>query len=223
MGYSDPYFAQAVLLRIDVPGGPVRLAEAGVLRWGADLFYGEHTQFGKIATMAAVEEGVADELPQWQCSFHPKSITDGWAICNPQWQGERIRCWIAEWNPASGSVVGTPDMIFDGLIDVPTLRVSNDALIVDYACMARAEKLLMLQEGNTLSSVFHKKIWPDELGFDNATGIQTTRAWGVAGPPRGTSISSSWTGRPGGGVIVGEAGAGGADMYLSAGRVTNAF
>ena len=41
--------------------------------------------------------------------------------------------------------------------------------------------------GNVLSGEFHRRVWPDERGCDNATGVETTFAWAVSAPPRGVS------------------------------------
>jgi len=49
------------------------------------------------------------------------------------------------------------------------------------------ERLLLRNSGNSLSAAWHKSIWPGETGHDQATGLKTPVAWGVAAPPGGVS------------------------------------
>ena len=91
----------------------------------------------------------------------------------------RARFWIAEVDPAAGTVIGTPDLQFDGMIDQTILRIGLRKLELDMTFVPLAERLFSRNEGNSLNPSFHKRVHPGELGEDNATGLGIGVAWGV--------------------------------------------
>ena len=188
MALSDDVIWLAGLIEMQLPTGTVRMSDCAAVKWGATIYDGVDADFGSVASVDDIEEGIADELPAWSITFHPPSDTSAVTIADAAFQGARILCHLAEVNPATGMVIGTPDLISDGIIDVPTLRIGKDERAVDFSVVGRTDKLFLLREGNTLSSAFHESVWPGERGFDNATGVQLSVAWGVAGPPRGTVL-----------------------------------
>lgn len=203
MALSDDAIWLASLIEMQLPTGTVRMSDCAAVKWGATLYDGQHADFGSVASVDEIEEGIADELPAWSVTFHPSDDADAVTIANPTFQGERILCHLAEINAATGLVVGTPDLVFDGIIDVPTLRMGKGVRAVDFSVVGRTDKLFLLREGNTLSSAFHESVWPGENGFDNATGIELAVAWGAKSPPRGAGTSGNGFGGSGGREIYG--------------------
>ena len=61
-------------------------------------------------------------------------------------------------------------------------------------------QLLLRNSGNSLSAAWHKSVWPGETGHDQATGLKTPVAWGVASPPGGVSGGGGGGGSFGGGI-----------------------
>jgi hypothetical protein len=49
------------------------------------------------------------------------------------------------------------------------------------SCVPETEVLFFSDDGNGLSSEFHKSIYPGETGHDQATGLVIPITWGVAG------------------------------------------
>lgn len=200
MALGDDVIWLAGLIEMQLPTGTVRMSDCAAVKWGATLYDGVDANFGSVAAIGDIEEVIADELPSWAITFNPPDDTSAVTIASPEYQGARIICHLAEIDPATGMVTGTPDLVFDGIIDVPTLRMGRGSRSVEFSVVGRTDKLLLLREGNTLSTAFHSSVWPGELGFDNATGIQLTRAWGVKSPPRGASaVGGSYGGFGGGG------------------------
>lgn len=197
MALTDDAIWLAGLIEMQFPTGTVRISDCAAVKWGATLYDGQHADFGSVASVDEIEEGIADELPAWSATFHPSDDADAVTIANPAFQGARILCHLAEISAATGLVLGTPDLVFDGIIDVPTLRMGKGVRAVDFSVVGRTDKLFLLREGNTLSSAFHESVWPGENGFDNATGVELSVAWGVKSPPRGSVASSPWAGSGG--------------------------
>lgn len=185
MALGDDVIWLAGLFEMQLPTGTVRVSDCAAVKWGATLYDGSHADFGGVGLVDEIEEGIADELPAWSVTFHPPSDAAAVTVANPAFQGARILCHLAEINPSTGLVVGVPDLCFDGIIDVPTLRTGKNVRAVNFSVVGRTDKLFLLREGNTLSSAFHESVWPGEKGFENATGVQLAVAWGVASPPRG--------------------------------------
>ncbi|HYI43724.1 MAG TPA: hypothetical protein VD768_08900, partial [Sphingomicrobium sp.] len=129
--------------------------------------------------------------------FLPASTAAAAALSQPSFQGSPIRVWLAEVDPAAGTVIGTPELLLDGELDTTELRLSRGQRKLDIGYISVAERLFQVNEGNVLSPRFHKSVWPGETGLDNATGVGLSVAWGVQSPPRGYSYSGSGGGGSG--------------------------
>lgn len=194
MALTDSVITLAGLCEIELPGRTVRWCDGGFVTWGGDLFKSEDEDFGTIESIDAVTEAISDEAPSGKLTVLPPSVVDAADLFQPDAQGSPMRFWLAEIDPATGGVVGTPENLFSGFLDALTLRIGRDRRAVEIEFMSEAERLFWTREGNVLSPRFHKTVWPGELGLDFATGAQTAVPWGVAGPGRGTIGSGFVTG-----------------------------
>jgi hypothetical protein len=204
MALSDAKIMLAGLAEIVLPSKTLRLCDGGFIYWDGDKYQSSDDEFGTIESVDAVEERSGDEAPAGSLTFLPASTSAAATLSQPTFQGSPMRFWMAEVNEATGEVVGTPELLFDGELDTTTLRLSRGSRLLEMGFISVAERLFRVNEGNVLSTRFHQSIWAGELGFDNATGISTTVAWGVAGPPRGSTAPSG-----GGGGFSGDFGGGG--------------
>ena len=96
--------------------------------------------------------------------------------------------WLAEVDRATGLLVGTPTLLFTGMVDFMRLAVGKGSRRVDVEFVATAERLFLVREGNVLSPRFHQDAWPGEKGFNHCTGNGIQVPWGVNGPPRGAVL-----------------------------------
>lgn len=199
MSLGDPIITLAGLAKIELPARTLFLCDGGQVKWAAETYTGDDSEFGVIGGITGLRESVGDMAPGGQISFLPKTASAASALSQPLYQNSRIRFWLAEIDRITGTVAGTPDLIFDGLLDSTTLRVGMGTRVLDMTFISRAEKLFSVNEGNVCSSRWHGTIWAGELGFDNATDAQTTIAWGIESPPRGTVSSGGFGGGGGGG------------------------
>lgn len=198
------------LLRIAFPTGTVRLCDGGFITWNGETYLSKDAVFGNIASLEALTEGVGDEVPALELTLQPPGTTPAADLSQPGFQQAAVRFWIAEYNPATGQVIGTPDLAFVGQVDQTSIRVGRGQRSLSITIVSTAERLFERNIGNTLSPNFHKSIWgPGELGHDNAIGLKLPVAWGVEAPVRA-----------GGGFGGGGSGGGGGGDF---GRMTNAF
>jgi hypothetical protein len=175
----------AGLLKIELPTATVRLCDGGLIRWSSETFTSKDATFGTIASLDALSEGVGDEVPALEMALNPTNSAVPSDLSQPGFQTARVRFWIAEFNTATGAVVGTPDLQFDGQIDQTKLAVGRDTRRLSMTIVSTAERLFNRAEGNSLSPAFHHGVWPGELGHDQATGLTIPVAWGAEAPVTG--------------------------------------
>lgn len=189
----------AGLLLIELPGHTVRLCDGGMVKgFGAD-FTARDTLVGSIAGFEAISEGVGDDVPGGTLSFLPPDGVASSALIRGDYQNARVAIWIAEIDEASGLVIGTPDLQIEAQVDVMRIRLASGMRVLEVDFTARAERLFLIDEGNTLSPQFHNSVWPGETGLNEATGLTIEQAWGAKSAPRG--VTGGGGGYGGGGRV----------------------
>lgn len=193
----------AGLVELELPARTVRICDGGFVDWpGRGLFTSSDVDFGTLESVEAVSEALTDEAPGARLTLLPTSTAAASDLFQSEAQGRPIRFWLAEVDRDSGLLVGTPELLFHGMVDFMTLAVGKSSRRVDVEFVSTAERLFLVREGNVLSPRFHKEAWPGEKGFDHATGSAIQVPWGVNGPPRGATYTGS--GSSGiGGILAG--------------------
>jgi hypothetical protein len=185
----------AGFLRWEAGAEDVRLTDDGTLTFDGLSYTRDHPVFGRIGSFMPINEGVGDEAPAGTLTFIPDPDAAPTTINAPTLQGTRIRMWIGEIDRDTGLLDGDPDQMLDSIVDVTKLKLGRGVKAIEVDIVSRAERLFLLNEGNVLSGEFHRRIYPGELGLNNAIGVSTVVAWGVASAPRGTSYSGGGSGR----------------------------
>ena len=181
----------AGLMKAELPGHTILLCDGGFVPWNGEMYVGVDETFGTVDKFTPPEEGVGDVIPAGTLTMLPNGDASAIALSQPAFQGSRIRFWIAEIDEATGQVIGDPDLQADWQLDRTTTRSKKSERTLDVDMVSMAQRLLAKVEGNVLSSSFHSSIFPNEKGFDNATGLGLNFAWGVASPPRGVVASNT--------------------------------
>jgi hypothetical protein len=198
MSFEGDKIMLSGLVEIVLPTKTIRICDGAFLYVGADKFASFDDEFGSIESLELPEENVGDEAPSGSMVFLPVDTAAAADLSQPGFQGSPIRFWQAQVDEATGTVIGTPELLADCELDTTVLKIGPRSRRLEIGFIQAAERLFSINEGNVLSPRFHKSIWPGELGFDNATGIGTAVAWGVAGGPRGSSMSGAGGGGAGG-------------------------
>ena len=178
------------LVRVDLPARTLRLCEGADTRWGADSHVVHDDDFGSLFAGELGSEGESDFAPGGTITLNAPNGTAAVTLSGAAMQGSAIKVWLAEVSGTTGLVTGTPELLFSGFIDVPRLRRAEGKRMLDLEFVSGAERMFRRNRGNTLSTRFQQSIWSGELGFDNATGVQLSVAWGVEAPARGTSFAA---------------------------------
>ena len=116
-------------------------------------------------------------------------------------QTARVTLWLAQYDPATATVTGTPSVEFHGMLDQATLVRGGGKFELVVSVVSLLERLFELNIGNTLNPTFHKSIFPGEGGEDHATGLGLPDAWGVEAPAQ--SAASVGSGGSAGSVFTG--------------------
>lgn len=172
------------LCQIDLPDRTVRLTDGGFIVWGGNTFSSSDATLGTIGAVAAMEEGIGNMVPALELTVLPPSTAAAADLAQPGWQKCRARFWIAEFDTATGAIVGAPDLVFNGFLDQARLTAGRDRRELAVSVISWLEQLFELNTGNSLNATWHKSVWPGETGHDNATGLGLSIAWGVEAPLR---------------------------------------
>lgn len=177
------------LLEIALPDSTVRLCDGGFIVFGGQTYRSADATFGTIAGVEPMSEGIGEEVPALELTLLPDDSAAPEDLSQPGFQKSIVRFWIGEFDPDTGLIDGTPDLMFHGQIDQTTLSVSKGRRELAMTIVSTVERLFLRNRGNSLNPRFHKSVWPGETGHDNATGLTTPVAWGVesAGGANGSS------------------------------------
>ncbi len=170
------------LAKIELPGTTVRLCDGGFIVWGGETYRSHHPVFGAIGSIEALGDGLGDQVPALQMVMYPAADAAAADLSRPGFQQARARFWIGNYNPETGALVGTPELMFDGFVDLTTLKVGRSSRELAISIVDMLERLFELNIGNSLNPVWHKSVWPGETGHDNATALVRQVAWGVEAP-----------------------------------------
>lgn len=184
-----PYLFGAV--KIEFPGYTLRLLDgSGEITIDGDLYVGEDDTFGTLDTIDVLTETIGDEAPEIQIGLLPPDGAASAELAAFSMQGSKVTIMLGAYDPASGSVVGTPEVLFYGELDVPTIELGQGSRSVGYTVVSVFERLFEVAEGERASDGFHQSIWPGELGLEFMTGTAKNLYWGSKRPV-GQNIGSS--------------------------------
>jgi hypothetical protein len=170
-------------LQIDFPGHVLRLLDgSGELEIGGQLFTGSDATFGTLDTISTHEERIGEEVPEITIGLLPPDAAAAADLASGLMQGSLVRIMIGAFDPATNTVIGEPEQVFLGELDVPTLDVSAGHRSVSYTCVSVFERLFEMREGERASDGWHQSIWPGEKGFEFVTGTVKNLYWGAKRP-----------------------------------------
>jgi hypothetical protein len=187
------------LLKMELPERDVLLTDGGVTVWAGDTYRAEDEFIGSIASIGAVTEGVGDQIPALDIGLAPPNSAAMTELTVGAFRQSPVTLYLAEYDVDTGEVVGTPENRWSGNLDKPRVSFAFRELSIGLECSPQLEVVFFKDNGNGLSASFHKQLYPGETGHDQATGLNTTVYWGVAGGAQRGGIGGS--GGSGGGTF----------------------
>lgn len=183
------------LVEVLLPGYALRhLVGSGEVPWGEKVFRGRDERFGTLVSAGNLEDGVADEAPEWSLTFHPPKGTAVVDLTRADVQGSPVNGWVGVVDRATGLLLPDPIQVFAGELDVARLRVGKGSRTVEWRCVSALERFHDEERGARLSDAWQKLVWPGETGLAHMTGIEKTSYWGVEKPPSGLTYGAGSVG-----------------------------
>ncbi|KFG90726.1 hypothetical protein BV98_001438 [Sphingobium herbicidovorans NBRC 16415] len=182
-------------LRIALPTYTIRLLDgSGTLQIGGETYVGCDDVFGTIAELSELSEEVGDQAPEITIKLFPPNLSAAATLASPDMQGCSVQLLVGAVNMANGAVMGVPEVVFLGEIDVPTVEIdARGERSVTFTVVSVFERLFEVEEGQRASNGWHQSIWPGELGLEHMTGTDVNLYWG-AKPPQGNNHKSGLAG-----------------------------
>ena len=179
-------------LKIELPSYTLRLVDgSATVVIGGETYVGQDATFGTIAEMSQLTEEIGDSAPEITIALFPPDVTATASLSHPNMQGSRATLMVGAVDPISGIAIGTPEILFLGEIDVPTITLEqNGARKVEYTIVSVFERLFEVEEGQRASNGWMQSIWPGDLGLEHMTGTDVNLYWG-AKPPQGPGATKS--------------------------------
>lgn len=189
-----PFLFGAV--EIELPAYTIRVLDgSGQLTIGGNTFVGDDPVFGVLDTIGTHEEMIGDEAPEIEISFLPPDGSAAATLAGSQMQGSLVRILIGAFDPNTNAVIGTPEVLFLGEIDVPTISTSQGTRTVSFTVVSVFERLFEVSEGERASDGFHQSNWPGEKGLEYMTGTDRNLYWGAKRPVAQQIGSTAWVSR----------------------------
>lgn len=175
----------AGLLKVELPGHVARLCDGGAVTFAGEAYAARDSLLGVIDRLDVPSEGVGDEAPSGSLIFLPPDDAPAATLNAAANVGARVRLWLAEIDAETGLIVGTPEQQADWIVDYTAITLASGKRELELSCVSSGDRFFQTDRGNSLSPTFHRGIHPGEAGLDNASGVETTVAWGAAAQPRG--------------------------------------
>lgn len=173
-------------VRMALPGKTLRLLDgSATIVINGETYEGGDAEFGSIAVMEQIGGGGDGEAPEISILLSPPDTTAAVTLASPIMQGSVVSIMLGVVNPATMALIGTPEVIFLGEVDVPTLNLGEGTRTVEFTIVSVFERLFEVDEGARASSGFHQSIWPGETGLAEMTGTVEKLYWGSK-PPAGS-------------------------------------
>lgn len=187
---SQPSVLLFGAIKISFPDYTLRLLDgAGQLVIAGETYVGQDPVFGTISSISQLDEEIGDSAPEVEIALFPPDVSAAAALSHPDMQGSIVNLMVGAADPVTGAVIGSPESLFLGEIDVPTIETDgNGQRTVSYTVVSVFERLFEVEEGQRASNGWHQSIWPGELGLEHMTGTDVNLYWG-AKPPAGYSTS----------------------------------
>ncbi|MNQ49566.1 hypothetical protein D3C85_634800 [compost metagenome] len=180
--YQQPVPIKCTLVRFDMPGGAICLTDGGFAVFdagegeGPEIYFGRHPVYGVLSSVGSIKDGADAQTTRIDIVILPASDVATAALGNPSTQGVRVQWWEGVIDPATGGLMGQPELKFDGEIDKPRLQV-GDSWSLTLECGTQAERQLEPNADWRLNHAFHSRIWPGELGLQYVDGVARKNEW----------------------------------------------
>lgn len=199
-----------LLLKIELPGHDILLIDgAGEVVYDSETYLGSDDVYGVLDSIETLSEQIGTEAPMVRLTFLPASVNALADLTNPANQGAPVHIWFGAVDPATGLLIGEPELMFLGELDTADVDVSASRTVISFNVASAWERLFDFNEGQRLNNAFIQANYPGALGSSFVIAIQRDLPWGYDAP-RPAVVSDVIGGQPGRGTSpIGGGGGGG--------------
>jgi hypothetical protein len=168
--YAQPSWTRKLLVRMDLPGASYGLTDGGFIVYEGLTYLGADPSLGLFVGVSGLSSGVGDKTTRVEVRMAPKNTTAASILGSANTQGSRVRVWRGAVDRATGLLIGTPVLRFDGEIDQPRFTVGQDRTLT-IACGTQSARQLEENADWRANHSFHTTRWPGEAGMVRVAGI----------------------------------------------------
>ena len=169
------------LVELALPSGTVRLTDAGEVAYGGHVYRGDHPTMGALDSVSGLRDGAASTTTRVDLVVLPRSDQAAADLTDPLAQGARVRVWFGAVSPATGALIGEPELKFDGELDQAGFTVGA-LWSITLKCGTQAERQLEPNEDWRLNHPFHSGVWANETGLIYVTNVAKKIYWRMESP-----------------------------------------
>ena len=166
------------------------MSDGGFVNYLGDTYQSEDPLFGVLSGFE-INGTAPDQAPGGKITFLTPSSSAAAQLVSPGFQTSKLSIWLAEIDEATATVIGTPRILTLAQLDRGVISETMRSREVALEFVSLGERMMTINEGNSLNGTFHKRLFAGELGLDNAIGMGVTVAWGTSAPPRGVTYGGS--------------------------------
>lgn len=184
------------LLKWETADFTLRLSTGGFIPWGSEVFLARDPTYGVLGDLPTFEDGIDSQTTRATLTIIPPDQTAFAAVADGKHAKSLIQVWDATLDGDTGLLIGTPDLLFRGIVDFPRV-INGESWEVVLECGTEEALLNEPNEDRRLSNPFHQSVWPGETGLAYVTGLGRKVYW-RANTPAGTGGGGYQSGGSGG-------------------------
>lgn len=198
--FRQPAPTKASLVRIEFKTGVMRLTDGGFALHNGELYQSVQSPFGVLDGIGQITEGGSGATTRVEISLKPESDLAVADMTNPLNQGALVQWWEGVIDPATGGLIGSPLLKFQGAYDKGRFSVDDQGWTLTIECGTEAELQLVQNSDWLLNNSTHQRAWPGELGLRHVTNLPKQIYWRTEAPRGAISYpTGSGTGTGGAG------------------------
>lgn len=178
-------YTPCVLVRIELAGTVICLTDGGFVVYAGEVYVEEQPGIGSLDTVGSLTEGGSGTTTRVEITLNATDDVAVAALCSPANQTCAVQWWEGAINPATGALVGTPELKFTGQFDTARFTVDESGWSVVIECGTEAELQLIPNTDWRMNSRCHQRAWPGERGFENVTWVTKPKYWRRSAPASG--------------------------------------
>jgi len=195
---SGPAVWLVQLVKWEAKGFTGLWCSGGYVVWNGEVYL-DRTPQGVIGELPPFEDGIDGQTTRYNLSIFPPDLAVMADIADRRHQKTRVTIWDAVMDAESGQIIGQPDRLFGGYVDLP--RIFPEKMEVILECGTDEALLNEPNEQRRLSHSHHSHIWPGEQGLIHVTGLGRKIFWrSTGGPSASGGYVSGGGGASGGGM-----------------------